>query len=44
MSSRFRRIMNKFKRLMKLVEHYDNIGWKVHELAQNLHEIGFTLM
>ena len=24
---------------MNLVEHYGNIGWKVHELAWHLHEI-----
>ena len=28
---------------MKLVEHSGNIGWKVHELAWNLHEIEFAL-
>ena len=27
-----RRIMNQFRRFMKLVEHYGNIGWKVHGL------------
>ena len=27
---------------MKLVQHYDSIGWKVHELAQNLHEFEFA--
>ena len=29
---------------MKLVEYSGNIGWKVHELAWNLHEIGFALI
>jgi hypothetical protein len=28
---------------MKLVEYYGNNAWKVHELAWNLHEIGFVL-
>lgn len=32
MPSWSRRIMNQFKRFMKLIEHYDNIGWYVHEL------------
>jgi hypothetical protein len=27
---------------MKMVEHYGNIGWKVHELAWNLYEIETT--
>ena len=44
MSSLFRRIMNKFRRYMKLVEHLGNIGWKVHELACNLHEMEFALL
>lgn len=44
MSSLFRRIMNKFRRYMKLVEHLGNIGWKVHELACNLHEMEFALV
>ena len=26
---------------MKLVAHFGDIGWKVHELAWNLHEIEF---
>jgi hypothetical protein len=42
--SLFRRIMNEFKRYMKLVEHFGNIGWKVHELACNLYEIEFALL
>ena len=29
---------------MKFIEHYDNIGWKVHELVWNLHEIEFALL
>jgi len=29
---------------MKLVEHSNNIGWKVHELGWNLHEIEFVLV
>jgi hypothetical protein len=44
MSSLFRRIMNEFRRYMKLVEHFGNIGWKVHELACNLYEIKFALL
>ena len=44
MSNLFRRIMNEFRRYMKLVEHFDNIDWKVHELACNLHEIEFALL
>ena len=26
------------------IEHFDNIGWKVHEVAWNLHEIEFALL
>jgi hypothetical protein len=37
-SSRFERIVNYFRRFAKLVEHSSYIGWKVHELAWNLHE------
>ena len=29
---------------MKVVEHFDNIGWKVHEVDWNLHEIEFALL
>ena len=29
---------------MKLVKHYGNIGWKVHELAWPLHKIKFELL
>jgi hypothetical protein len=29
---------------MKLVEHSSNIGWKVDELAWNLHEIKFAIV
>ena len=37
--------MNLFKGFMKLVEHtMVNIGWKVPELAWNLHEIEFALV
>ena len=25
---------SRFRRFMKLVEHFDNIGWKAHELCQ----------
>ena len=28
---------------MKLVEHFSDIGWKVHEQAWDLHEIEFAL-
>jgi hypothetical protein len=35
---------SRFRRLVKLVEHFGNIGWKVCELAWNLHEFEFTLM
>ena len=43
MSNRVRRILNQFRRFMQLVEHFDNIGWKVHKLVWNLHEIEFAL-
>ena len=38
MSSRYRRIMNSFRRLnfVKLVEYSRNIGWKVHEIGRTL--------
>ena len=29
---------------MKLVEHFGNIGWRVHELAWNFLEIEFALL
>jgi hypothetical protein len=29
---------------MKLVEHSDNIGWKVHALAWNLHDFEVALL
>ena len=46
MWSRFRRIMNQFRRCMKFIEYPDSIGWKVHELrvAFNLLEIEFAFM
>ena len=28
---------------MKLIEHFDDIGWKVHKLTWNLHEFDFAL-
>ena len=37
-SSWFEKIVNYFRRFVKLVEHSSNIGWKVYELAWNLHE------
>ena len=43
MSSRFIRIMNQLRKLMKLVEYFGNICRKIHELASNLHEIEFAL-
>ena len=33
MSCWFRKIMNEFRRFMKLIEHYGDNGWKVHELT-----------
>ena len=38
MSRQFRIIMNWFKRFMKLVEHFRNIGWKFHEQTWSRHE------
>ena len=32
-----------FRRFPKLVEHFNNIDWKAHELACNLHEYEFAL-
>jgi hypothetical protein len=33
MLSRFKRVMNPFRRFVKLVEDSNNMGWKVHEVA-----------
>jgi hypothetical protein len=45
MSSRFKRIMNLFRRFMKLVELLANIGRKVRKLAWKLHhEFEFALL
>jgi hypothetical protein len=44
MPSRFRRIMNWFSRIMKLVEHADNIGRNVHEIAWNLQEFDLAIL
>ena len=43
MSSWFKRTMNQFRGVIKFVEHSSNMGWKVHEVAWNLHEIEFAL-
>ena len=42
MSSRFKRIMNKYTKFMKLVEHHGNMGWMVHELAWNHYKTEFA--
>ena len=35
--------MNLLTRLMRLLEHSGNIGWKVHELAWNVHKLKFEV-
>ena len=43
MSSWFERIMTQFRGVMKIVEHYGNMSWKVLEIAWNLHKIEIAL-